>query len=242
MTKKKEKGKMRVRIDLKIIIFLLLFCFTKQIDIYLTIMFFCVIHELGHIIVGLLLKMKPERLELMPYGLTVSFKVNIDDLNKKIKKGTLLELKKIIVAFSGPLLSLALAIIFLYIDPIYITKQDAVYSNILILLFNLLPLYPLDGGRILKSLIYIFKGKQTAEKYIYRISYITLIIITIVSSIAILYLKNIAIFLIVIFLWGLQMKEHMIYKNRKILYETIQQEMDKYDYKNMDIPIENKIN
>lgn len=143
---------MRVRIDLKIIIFLLLFCFTKQIDIYLTIMFFCVIHELGHIIVGLLLKMKPERLELMPYGLTVSFKVNIDDLNKKIKKGTLLELKKIIVAFSGPLLSLALAIIFLYIDPIYITKQDAVYSNILILLFNLLPLYPLDGGRILKSL------------------------------------------------------------------------------------------
>ena len=86
MTKKKEKGKMRVRIDLKIIIFLLLFCFTKQIDIYLTIMFFCVIHELGHIIVGLLLKMKPERLELMPYGLTVSFKVNIDDLNKKIKK------------------------------------------------------------------------------------------------------------------------------------------------------------
>ena len=221
MTKKKEKGKMRVRIDLKIIIFLLLFCFTKQIDIYLTIMFFCVIHELGHIIVGLLLKMKPERLELMPYGLTVSFKVNIDDLNKKIKKGTLLELKKIIVAFSGPLISLALAIIFLYIDPIYITKQDAVYSNILILLFNLLPLYPLDGGRILKSLLHIEFGSQEAKKIINIISNIVIIMLTIVASITVYYFKNIAIFLICIFLWIITIQENIKFKNETKIYEMI---------------------
>ena len=121
-------------------------------------------------------------------------------------------------------------------------KMIMIFSNVTLIIFNILPIYPLDGGRILKSIIYIIKGKHTAEKYIYRISYTTLIIITIISSIAILYLKNIAIFLAIIFLWGLQMKEYMIYKNRKVLYETIEREMEKYDYKNIDIPIENKIN
>ena len=87
-----------------------------------------------------------------------------------------------------------------------------------------------------------FKGKHMAEKYIYRISHIILIMITAISSIAILYLKNIAIFLAIIFLWGLQIKEDVIYKNRKRLYDMIQQEMDKNDYKSIDIPTEDKIN
>ena len=82
---------MRVRIDLKIFIFLALFYFTNQIKIYLIIMFFSIIHELGHIIMGLILKMKPNRLEIMPCGLAISFTTNMDDLNCKIKNGNLLE-------------------------------------------------------------------------------------------------------------------------------------------------------
>ena len=65
-------------------------------------------------------------------------------------------------------------------------------------------------------------------------------IITMISSIAILYLKNIAIFLAIIFLWGLQIKEQKIYENRKILYDTIQREIKKIDDKKIEIPIENK--
>lgn len=77
---------MRVRVDLKIFIFFVLFFITKQIDVYLTILFFCILHELGHIIAGIILKMKPEELEIMPYGVTVVFKVKPEDVNKKIKK------------------------------------------------------------------------------------------------------------------------------------------------------------
>ena len=58
-------GKLRIRIDLKIIIFFMIFYFTNQIKIYLIIMFFCTIHELGHILMGVILKMKPEKLEIM---------------------------------------------------------------------------------------------------------------------------------------------------------------------------------
>ena len=236
---------MKFRIDLKIFILVILFFITNQIKIYAMIMLFAIIHEFGHLISGILLGMRPTKIEVKPFGVSIDFDITRKDYNIKIRKGNLLEVKKIFVALAGPItniLIITILILFNIFNINYYDKMIMIFSNVTLIIFNIFPIYPLDGGRILKSLIYIFKGKQTAEKYIYRISYITLIIITIVSSIAILYLKNIAIFLIVIFLWGLQMKEHMIYKNRKILYETIQQEMDKYDYKNMDIPIENKIN
>ena len=209
------------------------------------IMLFAIIHEFGHLFSGILLGMRPTKIEVKPFGVSIDFDITRKDYNIKIRKGNLLEVKKIFVALAGPItniLIITILILFNIFNINYYDKMIMIFSNVTLIIFNIFPIYPLDGGRILKSLIYIFKGKQTAEKYIYRISYTTLIMITIISSIAILYLKNIAIFLIVIFLWGLQMKEHMIYKNRKILYETIQQEMDKYDYKNMDIPIENKIN
>ncbi len=85
---------MRVRIDLKIIVFLILFLFTNQISVYLTMLIFCTLHEFGHIIAGLVLKLKPENLEILPYGLSISFKVNPDDINKKIKKRKLIRNKE----------------------------------------------------------------------------------------------------------------------------------------------------
>ena len=213
---------MKIRIDLKIFIFFVLFYITKQINIYLTIMFFCLIHELGHIVMGLILKMKPNKLEIIPCGLTVSFNVSPDELNFKIKKGNLLELKKIIVALSGPIVSLILAIGYTYLEPTYITKQDAIYSNILILLFNLLPLYPLDGGRILKSILHIEFGNKQSKIIVNKISNIIMIIITVVCSIAIYYFKNIAIFLICVILWIMTIQENRYYKTKMRMYEIIE--------------------
>ena len=210
---------MRVRIDLKIFIFLALFYFTNQIKIYLIIMFFSIIHELGHIIMGVILKMKPNRLEIMPCGLAISFITDVDDLNCKIKNGNLLELKKIFVALAGPIVSLMLTILYTYIEPVYITKQDAIYSNILILLFNLIPLYPLDGGRIIKGLLQIEFGNFNSQIITNKFSNITMIVLTIISSIAVYSLKNIAIFLICIFLWIVTLQENKIFNNKMKMYE-----------------------
>lgn len=236
---------MKFRIDLKIFILVILFFITNQIKIYAMIMVFAIIHEFGHLFAGILLGMKPSKIEIKPFGVSMDFDITRKDYHIKIGKGNLLEIKKIFVALAGPITNVFIMII-LMLYPIFNFKESdkmiMIFSNITLIIFNILPMYPLDGGRILKSMIYIIKGKHIAEKYIYIISYTTLIIITIISSIAILYLKNIAIFLAVIFLWGLHMKEHIIYKNRKVLYETMQREMDKYGDKKMDSPIENKIN
>lgn len=46
---------MRFRIDLKIFLFLILFYFTKQIETYVIIIVFAIIHELGHLMAGLIM-------------------------------------------------------------------------------------------------------------------------------------------------------------------------------------------
>ena len=213
---------MRIRIDLKIFIFLILFILTRQIEIYALMMVFAIIHELGHMISGILLGLKIEKMELMPYGVSVSFRLTTKDYNNKIKNGNLLELKKIVVAIAGPLTNLLIAIITYYLDIGEELKALVVYSNILLLLFNLIPVYPLDGGRILKSILHILFGKKTAEKYINNISFVLLLFLTFVSSIAIIYLKNIAIFLIIAFLWLMYIKEDKVYRRKENIYKLLE--------------------
>ena len=59
------------RIDLKIFAFLILFYFTRQIEIYWVIMVFAIIHECSHLLAGLILKMKVKNVTLMPVGLSI---------------------------------------------------------------------------------------------------------------------------------------------------------------------------
>ena len=230
---------MRFRIDLKIFILIILFLITNQIKIYAMIMIFAIIHEFGHLLAGLIVGMKPEKIEIRPLGVSIEFNIKEKDYNVKIKKGNLLEVKKIFVALAGPLTNALIICILSIVDITNISYNDKllmIYSNILLIIFNIFPIYPLDGGRILKGIIYLLKGKYIAEKYIYNISFITLIILTIFASIAILFLRNIAIFLVIMFLWGILIREKIIYENRKILYKNID-----YELKNVKNPIENKL-
>ena len=173
---------MRFRIDLKIFLFLILFYLTKQIEIYAMIMVFALIHELGHLLAGIILKMKPEKLEIMPFGVSIAFKIEPKDYNKKIKKGNKLDIKKIIVASAGPLTNLIIIIITYNLKIDMIKAIMVIYTNFLIMLFNLLPIYPLDGGRILSGILHIIVGKQKADDAINNISMISTITITGIKS------------------------------------------------------------
>ena len=217
---------MRFRIDLKIFIFLILFYFTKQIHIYALIMIFAFIHELGHLFAGILTGMRPEKLEIKPYGVRVSFKLFPKDYNVKIGKGNKLETKKILVALAGPIINLLIILVTINLQIEIFTKLMIIYSNILIFIFNLLPIYPLDGGRILKSILHITYGKRKSEKYINNISFITLIIITFISSILIYMIENIAIFLIILVLWGMYITEDIRYKRKTEIYKLLEKTIE----------------
>ena len=89
-----------------------------------------------------------------------------------------------------------------------ISNEVLAYANIVIMLFNLLPIYPLDGGRILKEIIHIFEGSIKSKIHIRKISKAIIILITMIGSIAVMYLKNVAIFFIIIYLWIIVIKEN----------------------------------
>ena len=212
---------MRFRIDLKIFLFLIVFYITKQIEIYAIMIGFAILHELGHLFMGLLLGLKPEKIDLIPMGLVVSFKVNISDFNKKKKRGNVEVLKEIFIAIAGPVVNLIILILALIFIKDEMLKNLIVYANLLIFMFNLLPIYPLDGGRILNGILHIFVGKREAMKLSYNISMIITIIVTAIASIGILYYKNIAIFFIVMYLWVIVLKEAFIYRKIENLYKEV---------------------
>ena len=211
---------MSIKIDLKIFLFLFLFLLTSQVEMYIILMIFAIIHELGHLIAGLILKFKPEEIKLTPVGLQIKFKVYKEN-SEKIKEARVLNIKKAIISLAGPLTNLIIAIILIIIGKFNINIQTKyiyqiiIYANLLIAMFNLIPIYPMDGGRFLNELLKIAIGNKKAYKITYIVSKTILILLTAFSSILILYIHNIALVIILAYLWYLEVIEIRRYNRRK---------------------------
>lgn len=217
---------MHIKINSILFIFIVIFYLTKQIEIYALLMIFALIHELGHIFAGICLGFKPKSLHIMPFGISVNFNNNLQDYNTKIGKGNLLNLKKLFIAIAGPLTNILIVILcciskenFASVDNTYI-----IYANLILGIFNLLPIYPLDGGRIINELAHFVYGRKDALIIVNKISNINLSIITAIASIGILYLKNIAIFFIIVCLWIIVIRENKLYNMKMMIYDKIKSE------------------
>jgi len=214
---------MNIKLNLNIFLFILLFFLTNQLEIYGLIMVFALIHEMAHMICGVILGFKAETLRIMSFGFAIEFKPIINDYNKKVLKSNVISIKKIIIASAGPLINLIIVIIGLIVD----FNNEIIYANFLIFIFNLIPIYPLDGGRILKNSLKIIFGNRKATTYINTISNAVIILLTIVSSILIMIYKNIAVLAILIILWAMIIKENKKYNT----YNKINKTIDKsYNY------------
>ena len=240
---------MSVKIDLKIFLFLFLFLLTSQIEIYVVLLLFAIIHELGHLIMGAVLGFRPEEIKLTPVGLKMKFKMdnlkmreNISTNNQlsnsssskvknnlKINGVNTLCIKKAIIALAGPITNLLIAVIVIIIGSFNANiintylYQIIIYSNFLIAIFNLIPIYPMDGGRIINETIKLFYGNKVAYKLTYIISKTVLILLTAISSIVILYIHNISIVIILAYLWYLEILEIRRYNRRKNISKLIEQ-------------------
>ena len=208
---------MNIKLNLNIFLFILLFFITNQVDIYALIMVFALIHEMAHMICGVALGFRARTLRIMPLGFAIEFKPLIDDYNKKVLEANNIAVKKVVIALAGPVINFVIAIIGLILS----FNNDIIYANLLIFIFNLIPIYPLDGGKIIKNILKIFCGNRKANRYINTISNTAIILLTMLCSILILIYKNIAILAILIVLWGMIIRENKKYDTYNKIYKTI---------------------
>lgn len=220
---------MHIIFDSKIIIFVLFFFILNTEEIYFLLLIFTIIHELCHMIMGILLGFKPSKICIMPFGTYISFKIDVESHNKKLLKGSFCSLKKLIVAFAGPLSNIIIAILFF-------TQKDyiiIVYINGLLAIFNLLPIYPLDGGRIIKQVLIILLGRPEALKYTNTISNIVLVLVIVVSLIFCVISRSLIVLVTLLYLIYIRKKEDKLFRMKERAYIIL----EKYRKDNLDINV-----
>ena len=182
--------------------------------IYIIFLISILLHEFSHIIVAMCFGYKLVKFRFLVFGAVVEFKEHKKQKNEIIKN--------LLIYFSGPFMNFIICLISYKSD--FNLKIEIFYTNLILGIFNLLPINPLDGGRIIKGVLHIFFGKNKAEKYVNYISFASLIFITFVASIMIYKVENIAIFLIVVVLWLIFINEDRIYR-RKIKIYNLQEKV-----------------
>ena len=129
-----------------------------------------IIHELGHFLTALLLKIEVDKIYIYPFGGISKFNLS---LNTSIKK-------ELLILLMGPLFQelakYLLILIFKEYEFMIITYH---YS---ILFFNLLPIYPLDGGKLVNLFLScFFPLKKSLHLSIY-LSYIIILFIFLINT------------------------------------------------------------
>lgn len=143
-----------------IVIFLsLLGGFFKRIIFILIIV---LLHEFGHVLVCFLFHYKIDRVEIFPFG-------GITKIDKHLNNSIY---KDIILALGG----ITIQLIILFLGKIHIINNELFLEyNYIIMLFNMLPIIPLDGSKIVFELLNIIMSYNKS-----LISYIWISILSII--------------------------------------------------------------
>ena len=119
-----------------------------------------VIHEMGHLLASKILGYSADGVKIEPFGVCLKLSSRISN-----------SVHEFVISMAGPFVNfimLALGTALTY-SGIYIPKAFFI-ANFYMLFINLLPVMPLDGGRIVKSVLKAEMGEKKAQKIITYIS------------------------------------------------------------------------
>jgi Zn-dependent protease/predicted transcriptional regulator len=125
--------------------------------IFIIAIFACVVlHELGHTLAARRYGIRTPRITLLPIG-------GVAEMERMPEN----PLHEIVVAVAGPLVNVVIALVLIYgfgavlNAEMVATMEDPARSflsrlaavNVILVLFNLIPAFPMDGGRVLRALL-----------------------------------------------------------------------------------------
>ncbi len=125
--------------------------------VFISALFTCVVlHEFGHALMGRRFGVKTDHIILLPIGGVAA----MEDIPKDGKQ-------EVLIALAGPMVNVVIAgLIWFYFEagPSVIDEQAVMegdipflaklfYVNLFLAVFNLIPAFPMDGGRVLRGLL-----------------------------------------------------------------------------------------
>jgi stage IV sporulation protein FB len=156
-----------------------------KIFLFLTITISAVLHELGHAYLAKKNGYVLSALTLMPYGASISG--NLDGLKNK---------DEILIAIGGPLVSLFIAFftagLWWFFPDSYPFTEVIYDANLTLFLVNLIPIKPLDGGRILSAVFSSFFGEKIGRKTFCFLGYLFSFLLLFVFALSIIKSKQFA--------------------------------------------------
>jgi stage IV sporulation protein FB len=134
--------------------------------------FACVVlHELGHAIAARRYGIKTPDITVLPIG-------GLARLSRMPDKPS----EEIVIALAGPLVNVVIAAVLFAVlgitdmravghvgDPTYNLVAQVAGTNVLLVLFNLIPAFPMDGGRVLRALLALRLDRRRATEIAARI-------------------------------------------------------------------------
>ncbi len=193
-----------------------------------------IIHELGHYLSAKTLNFNVDKIIIYPYGGITKIK---DLINKNINE-------ELIISISGIIFQLIFYLIIIYLNKLNIIRDYTmnIYTNYnkSLIFFNILPIYPLDGSKILnlllsKYLYYNLSNKITIfisiitislliKNSIYNYNYSYILTLTILISYLIKYIKELKYiynkFLLERYIYNIKYKSIAIINNKNKMYKN----------------------
>lgn len=153
-----------------------------------------VAHEMGHSAAAAHYGYRLDDVNLMPYGAVLSGETN----NMSVKQ-------EIMVAAAGPAVNLVLAVIFTalwwLVPATYFFTEIFVTSNIVSALFNIIPVFPLDGGRIALALLSKKMKRGKAMRIVKISGIITAAFFTALFIVSIFFKYNVTYSIVAVFIF-----------------------------------------
>ena len=175
---------------------ILIFILLGRFKFIIYFMVLILVHELGHIMMSLVFKWKIDKIIILPFG-------GLTKYNEIINRPLV---EEFLVSISGILSQL---IFYKFIEN-YINYNYFSFINYFIITFNLLPIYPLDGSKILNVLFNKITNFKNSILLTVIISYMCIIILSLL-----LFNVNKLLFMILVFLF---VEVNKYYKEKDLIF------------------------